>query len=100
MLEAERDLQVEDVLAVALEPEVAGLDDPGVDRSDGHLVDLLALDPVEVGDAGQDRVAGGPRPGVVARPVGGVVPDRLEPGVPLRDDAPLLGDLALEPVRL
>ena len=57
VLVAQRDLQVEDVLAVALEAEVARLDDAGVDRPDGDLVDLLALDPEEVGHARQDRVA-------------------------------------------
>ncbi len=49
VLVAERDLEVEDVLAVALEAEVAGLDDAGVHRADRDLVDLLALDAVEVG---------------------------------------------------
>ena len=44
----------EDVLAVALEAEMARLDDAGVHRPDRDLVDLLALDPEEVGDAGQD----------------------------------------------
>ncbi len=49
MLVAERDLEVEDVLAVALEAEVPRLDDAGVDRADGDLVDLVALDAEEVG---------------------------------------------------
>ena len=57
VLVAERDLEVEDLLAVALEAEVPRLDDAGVDRADRDLVDLLALDAVEVGDA--DGGAGG-----------------------------------------
>src|SRR5207247_2469924 len=70
VLVAERDLEVEDVLAVALEAEVAGLDDAGVHGTDGDLVHLLALDAVEVGDAdGGARVA-----------------HRLEPRVALGDD--------------
>ena len=102
MLVAERDLQVEDVLAVALEAEVARLDDAGVNRADGDLVDLLAFDPEEVS---RRRSAGSARPrrrppGVVAGAVGAMKPDRLEPGMPLGNDPPLLGDLALEPVRL
>ena len=43
VLVAQRDLEVVDLLAMALEPEVAGLDDPRVDRADRHLVDLLAV---------------------------------------------------------
>jgi hypothetical protein len=41
-----------DVLAVALETEVAGLDDTGVNRADRHLVDLLSFDSEEIRDAG------------------------------------------------
>ncbi len=66
VLVAERDLQVEDLLAVALEAEVPRLDDAGVDRADRDLVDLLALDAVEVGDAddrGFARLAGPRRRG-------------------------------------
>ena len=59
VLIAERDLQVEDLLAVALEAEVPRLDDAGVDRADRHLVDLLAFDAVEVGDADDRRSSGG-----------------------------------------
>ena len=51
VLVAERDLEVEHVLAVALEAEVARLDDAGVHRADRDLVDLLALDAEEVRDA-------------------------------------------------
>jgi hypothetical protein len=42
VLVAEVDLQVMDGLAVAQEPERAGLDHARVDRPDLHLVDLLA----------------------------------------------------------
>jgi hypothetical protein len=58
VLVAERDLEVEDLLAVALEAEVAGLDHARVHRADGDLVHRVALDAVEVGDAGEGRVAG------------------------------------------
>ena len=54
MLIAERDFQVKHVLAVALEAEVPRLDDARVDGADGDLVDLVALDAVEVGHADQD----------------------------------------------
>ena len=68
MLVAERNLQVEDLLAVALKAEMPRLDDAGMDRADGHLVDLLALDAVEVGDADDWALRrGGRSPGVVAR---------------------------------
>ena len=79
VLVAERDLQVEDLLAVALEAEVARLDDAGVHRADRDLVDLLALDPVEVGHAGGGAASAVPAPGVVARAVRRMEADRLEP---------------------
>ena len=53
MLIAERDLQVEDLLAMALEAEMPGLDDPGVNRADRDLMNFLAFDSKEVGDADQ-----------------------------------------------
>ncbi len=51
VLVAELDLQVQDVLAVALEAEMARLDDAGVHGTDRDLVNLLALDAEVVGDA-------------------------------------------------
>jgi len=42
--EAEPRLEVHDRLALDAEPEMAGLDDPGVHRADGDLEDALALD--------------------------------------------------------
>ena len=55
MLIAQRNFQVVDRLAVALEAEMARLDDAGVDRADGHLVDLLARHLEEVGHAASRR---------------------------------------------
>src|SRR3972149_306610 len=56
VLVAERDLEMEDLLAVTLEAEVAGLDPARVDRAHRHLVHLLSLHAVVVHDA--DRRAG------------------------------------------
>ena len=100
VLVAERDLQVEDLFAVALEPEMPRLDDAGVDRADRDLVDLLALDAEEVGDADDRRFARLAGPTRRARTVRGVEPDRLEPGMSLGTDPVLLGDLPLEEVGL
>ncbi len=100
MLIAERDLEVKDLLAVALEPEVPGLDDAGVDRTDGHLVHLVALDPEEVGHPGKDRGVVRPVPGVEARAIRVMEAHRLQPRVPVGPDAVLLRDLALEEVSL
>ena len=65
MLVAQRDFQVVDRLAVALEAEMARLDDAGVDRADGHLVDLVAGHLEEIGHAAGRRlpVVGGKRTG-------------------------------------
>jgi hypothetical protein len=63
VLVAQGDLQVQHLLAQHLEAEVPGLDHPGVHGPHGHLVDALALHPVE------GRVlrtpAHGARPGVI-----------------------------------
>ena len=40
MLIAERDFKMEHALAVTIEAEMPGLDDPGMHRADRHLVDL------------------------------------------------------------
>ena len=72
VLVAERDLQVQHPLAVALEAEMARLDHAGVHGPDRDLVDLVAFDAEEVGDA--DR-----RGGTAARR--GLEPHRLEPRV-------------------
>jgi hypothetical protein len=87
VLVAELDLEVDDALADAVEPERAGLDHAGVDRPDRDRVDLLAGD-VVVGVGGhRDRRA----PGVA---------HRLEPRVVRDPDAVLLVELALEDVEL
>ena len=68
VLIAQGDLEVEDALAVALEAEVAGLDDARMHRPDGHLVDLLALDPVEIARARDEGLGLVQAPGVAACP--------------------------------
>ena len=55
MLIAQGDFQVIDGLAVALEAEVARLDDSGMHRADRDLVDLLAFHGEEVGHADLSR---------------------------------------------
>ena len=44
MLVAERDFEVEHALAVAVEAEMPGLDDPGMHRTDRDLVNFGAGD--------------------------------------------------------
>ena len=68
-------------------------------RPDRHLVDLLALDAVEVDDA-DDGLVRLPAPGVVAGPVRAWKRTGLSHGWPSRTHAELLGDLALEQVDL
>ncbi len=87
---------MEDLLAVALEAEVAGLDDAGVHRADRDLVHLLALDHEErvlARDRG-GRIAAAER--VAHRAQRRLEPQRLQPRVPLGANPVLLGDLALE----
>ena len=67
-------LDLQDGLADDGEPEVAGFDEPGVDRADGDLVDAVAFD-------GDERVGAD----VGAEPGGGVgvVAHRVVPGGPV-----------------
>src|SRR5262249_32980956 len=88
------------LLAVALETEMSRLDDARVNRADRHLVNLFALDAVEVRDANQGRLARLPAPGVLSGTIRSVKTDRLEPGMAFRVNARLLGDLPLEEMNL
>ena len=100
MLVAERDLEVEDALAVALETEVPRLDDTGVDGADGDLVDLVPLHAEEGRHAGDRLLARSATEGVPPRPPRTPEPHRFQPRMALRLHAELLGDLPLEEVRL
>jgi len=93
MLIAECDLQVHDLLTVALETEVSRFDHAGVHRAHRHLVDFPPLDPIEILNGRQRPFAAAP--GIPAAPVG-VEPYRFEPGVTDWDAAVLFGDFALE----
>ena len=84
VLEAELDLEVVDVLALAGEAEMAGLDDPGVNRADADFVHLVALHSEESGG----RLAG--------IDSGDAAADRLQPGMADRLEAELLVDFPLE----
>src|SRR5207247_1512351 len=99
-LVAERYFQVKDLLAVTLKAEMPRLNDAGVDRADGHLVNLFPFHPVEIGDADDGRFPRRPPPRVVTGTVRRMEPYRLEPGMPLGTNPILFGDLALEQVDL
>ena len=100
VLIAERNLQVEDLFAVALEAEMPRLNNPGMNRTDCDLVNLLASDSVKVGDADNRVLSLGPTPGIMTGSPRALKADRLEPGVSFRPHAELLGDLALEEMDL
>src|SRR5581483_4907757 len=94
MLIAERDLEMEHALAMTLKPEVSGLNDARMHGADRDLVNFLAAHREKVRYTGRRRLRGR------AVPIGSMKTNRLQPGMALRDDAPLLGDFALEPMRL
>ena len=104
MLVAQGDFQVVDRLAVALEAEMAGLDDAGVDRADGHFMDLVARHLEEVGHAAlQITLTPCPspiRPSTACRRGEIGKADRLQPGMTERPNVPLLEDFAFEEVGL
>ena len=82
VLIAERDFQMDNPLAVAVETEVAGLDDAGMHWSNCDLVDFLTADAIKIRRA-DGRAARGKT-------------HRLKPGMALRIDSPLLVNFALE----
>lgn len=98
VLISERDFQVIDGFALALEAEMARLDDARMDRSDGHFVDFRAVHLEEIGQAA-DRRRGGSN-GRGAGAAAARKADRLQPGVAGRQDAMLFPDFAFEPVGL
>src|SRR5438876_2102742 len=100
VLIAERHLQVEYVFPVALEAKVPRLNDAGMNRADGHLVDLLSPDAVVVGNSNRRSFARAPAPGIVARAIAGMKAHRLEPGMPLGADTVLFADFPLKQVNL
>jgi hypothetical protein len=85
VLVAEGDFEVEDFLAGALETKMAGLDDAGVHRADGDLVNLAAVDAEELAHGGRGA---------------GAAADGFEPRVAVGNEAVLLPDLALEEMGL
>ena len=100
VLIAEGDLEMEDVLAMTLETEVAGLDDARVDGPDGDLVDFGSGHGEEVDDTGQNRRSRLPAPRVATGAIRVMEADGLHPGMSLGPQAVLLGDFPLEQVCL
>ena len=100
VLIAQRDLQVKDLLAMALEAEVPRFDDAGVNGTDRDLVDLLAFDAEKIRDADDRSFVRLPAPRVVAGAIRAMEANRLEPGMPLGTDPVLLGKFPLEEVDL
>jgi hypothetical protein len=100
MLVAQGNLEVEDVLSVALKSEVTGLDDPGMNGADCDLVNLVPLDAIEIHDTGDRNVALWSLPRVVSFAPRTNEAHRLEPRMPVGHDAPLFRDITLEQVHL
>ena len=85
MLIAERDFQMQHFLARALETKMSRLDDAGMDRAYGNLVNFAAVHPEKF---------------AVGRRIPRCAPHGLEPRMPLGCEAMLLPDFALEQMRL
>jgi hypothetical protein len=100
MLVPQGNLEVVDVLAVALKSEVTGLDDPGMNGADGDLVNLVSLDAIEIHDTDNGDVAFWSFPRVVSFAPRTNEAHRFEPRMPVRRDAPLFRDVTLEQVDL
>src|SRR5258708_34182735 len=95
MLVAKRYLQMKNIVAVALDTEMAGFDDSRMHGPYRDFVNLGSGYREEISDTGDWCWRQS-----VARPVGRVKSNRLQPRMPLRMNLPLLGDLTLEPMSL
>ncbi|MPM82771.1 hypothetical protein SDC9_129833 [bioreactor metagenome] len=84
VLVTEADFQRMNGFAITLKPEMSGFDHAGVDRSDRHLVNGVAVDPIILLIARLDAAGGKAQ--------------RLEPWVMQYRNAVLLGDLPLESI--
>ena len=73
MLIAEGDFQVQNFFAVALEAEMAGLDDAGMDGADGDFVGLPAGNAEEIADGGRDGRGWVALPGELSDLVSGAI---------------------------
>ena len=100
VLIAQRDLQVKDLLAMALEAEVPRFDDAGVNGTDRDLVDFLSFNPEKIRDTDHRSFVRRPAPRVMAGAVRAMKANRLEPRVPQGTGAVLLGKLPLEEMEL
>src|SRR6266849_219309 len=77
---------------------MARLNDAGMHRSDGHLVGFIPFDPIKIHHPhGRILISA---PGIMARAIGLVKPEWLEPRMAFRAQAPLLGDLTFKPLNL
>ena len=73
-------------------------------RTNSYLMDLVAIDFEIVGTGGlharENLVLFRSPPGITSLYVRAVKPNRFQPGMTFRNNTPLLGNLALEPMRL
>ncbi len=100
VLVAERNLQVINLFTVALKTEMSRLDDAGVHGPNRDFMDFVAGHFEKVRDARLNGSFRGAPPGIMPFTIRTVKADRLQPGMALGTNAPLLGNFALEPMRL
>src|SRR6516164_1484488 len=95
------DFEMKHVLPMALEPEMAGLDDSGVNGTHAHLVNLFAFDSIKIGHADDARHAlRRLRAWHTDRGFRAVEANGFEPGMAFGAQRELLGDFTLEKMNL
>src|SRR3989339_332657 len=100
VLIAERNLKMENLLAMTLKAEMPRFDDAGMNRPDGDLMDFFAFDTIEIGDARNNRRFGRSIPAVFVFAIRMMKANRLQPGMTQRMHTPLFRQFAFEPVSL
>ena len=98
VLVAQLNFEMQDLFADALETEVAGLDDAGMDGTDTDLVDLFSLDPeifIVAGDIFAVIIA----ENIFSMAFVGMEPNRFKPGMVDRPSAVLFRDFPLKQMK-
>jgi len=92
-------LQMDDLFAMTLKPEMSGFDNTGMHRPHAHFMDLLAPHGIER-IRSRNSLLRDILPKIGNGTIIRVISYRLEPRVPFGKDRPLLCDLAFEQMRL
>jgi hypothetical protein len=100
MLKTECYFEMKNLFTVTLKAEVTRLYDPGMYRTDSHLMHFVTFNAVEIHYCRQQTAAISGTPETLSLTKGLLKTHRLEPGVPFRAGQTLLGNLPFKEMQL